>query len=131
MKCLKNSEDKKRILLRLCNQVRTLLRMRADELHFFYPRAVSGSRRFVAQLRFVEHLDDDAVGIGAVERSAAIAMDSKWVDYGNSGGAELLFELFNALDTFYDEAEMIEVLLRCYSGKAGRYLVQSNVVVAR
>ena len=89
------------------------------------------SRCFVAQLRFVEHLDYDAVGIGAVERSAAIAMNFKWVNYGNPAGTELLFELFNALDTFYDEAEMIEVLLRCHSGKAGRYLVQSNVVVAR
>ena len=88
------------------------------------------SRRFVAQLRFVEHLYDDAVGIGAVEGGAAIAMNFKWVNYGNAGGAELFFKLFNPLDAFYDEAEMIEVLLRCYSGKAGGYLVQSNIVVA-
>ena len=85
----------------------------------------------MAQLRFIKHLDDDAVGIGAVERGAAIAMNFKWVDYGNAGGTELLFELSNPLDTFYDEAEMVEVLLRCYSGKARRYLVQSNIVVAR
>ena len=88
------------------------------------------SRHFVAQLRFIKNLDDDAVGIGAVEGSAALAMDFKRVDYGNTGGTELLFELFNPLDTFYDEAEMVEVLLRCYNGKAGRYLVQSNIVVA-
>ncbi len=88
------------------------------------------SRRFVAQLRFVEHLDDDAVRIGAVEGGAAIAMNFKWMDDGNAGRTKLLFELFNALDTFYDEAYMVEVLLRCYSGKAGRYLVQSNIVVA-
>ncbi len=75
-------------------------------------------------------MDDDAVGIGAVEGSAAIAMNFKWVDYGHGGGAELLFELFNPLDTFHDEAEMVEVLLRCYGGKSGRYLVQSDIVVA-
>ena len=89
------------------------------------------SRRFVAQLGFIEHLDDDAVGIGAVEGGAAIAMNVKWMDDGNAGVTELLFELFNPLDSFYDEAEMVEVLLRCYGGKAGRYLVQSNIVVAR
>lgn len=58
-------------------------------------------------------------------------MNLKWVDYGYSGGTELLFELFYPVDSFYDEAEMVQVLLRCNSGKAGGYLVQSNIVVAR
>ncbi len=87
-------------------------------------------RRFLAQLRFIKHLDDDAVGIGAVEGGAAIAMNFKWVNYGSAGGAELFFKLFNPLDALDDEAEMVQVLLRCYSRKAGGYLVQSNIVAA-
>jgi hypothetical protein len=87
-------------------------------------------RWFVTQLRFIKHLDEDAVGIGAVEGGAAIAMNLKRMDYGNAGGTELLFELFDPLDSFYDEAEMVEVLLRCYSGKRHCYLVQSDIVVA-
>ena len=75
-------------------------------------------------------MDDDAVRIGAVEGGAAIAMNFKWVNYGYAGGTELLFELFYPVDSFYDEAEMVQVLLRCYSGKAGGYLVQSNIVTA-
>ena len=73
---------------------------------------------------------DDAVGIGAVEGGAAIAMNFKWVDYGNAGTTELFFKLLNPLDALDDEAEMVQVLLRCYACKAGGYLVQSKIVVA-
>ena len=73
---------------------------------------------------------DDAVGIGAVEGGAAIAMNFKWVDYGNAGTTELFFKLLNPLDALDDEAEMVQVLLGCYSGKAGGYLVQSDIVIA-
>ena len=86
--------------------------------------------RLAAQLRFIEHLNDDLVGIGAIEGGAAVAMNFEWMDNGNAGGTELLFELFDPLDTFDDEAEMVEVLLRCYRGKAGGYLMQSDVVGA-
>lgn len=73
---------------------------------------------------------DDTVGIDAVEGGAAIAMNFKWVDYGNAGTTELFFKLLNALDTLDNEAEMVQVLLGCGRGEARRHLMQRNVVVA-
>lgn len=62
---------------------------------------------------------DDTVGIDAVEGGAAIAMNFKWVDYGNAGTTELFFKLLNALDTLDNEAEMVQVLLGCGREEAG------------
>ncbi len=73
---------------------------------------------------------DDAVRIGAVEGGAAIAMNFKWVDYGNAGTTELFFKLLNPLDALDDEAEMVQVLLGCGRGEARRHLMQRDIVVA-
>src|SRR5215467_7428809 len=75
-------------------------------------------RRFIdlfeflrADVRLVEHLDDDAVGVGEVKRRAAVAMDFERLHDLDAAAAELRFELAHALGALDHEAQMIELLI--------------------
>jgi hypothetical protein len=59
---------------------------------------------------FIEHLDNDPVRIGTVERGAAVAVHLEGVDDFDAAGAEVFFQLFHSVDRCDDKSQMIQLL---------------------
>src|SRR5689334_9864215 len=81
-------------------------------------------------MRLIKHLNDDAVGIGEIERSAAVAVDFKWLDDLDAAAAELPFQLADAVNAVDDEAQVVE-LLALGRRAVARDGVQGEIVVSR
>src|SRR5690349_633415 len=82
-------------------------------------------------MRLVEHLNHDAVGIGAVEGRAAVAMRLERMDDANAFYYEFLFKLFYPLDTFYHKADVVELFFLCACRKIRRDAVEREIIAAR
>ena len=61
---------------------------------------------------FIEHLNNDPVRIGAIKRSAAIAVYLERVNDSNAAGAEDFFQFFHLVDRFDDKSQVIQLLFR-------------------
>ena len=60
----------------------------------------------------IEHLDNDPVRIGTVERGAAVAVHLEGVDDFDAAGAEGFFQFFHLVDRFDDKSQVIKLLFR-------------------
>ena len=75
-------------------------------------------------------MDHDPVGIGAIERGAAVAMNFEWMDDRDAARNEVLFKLFDSLDALDDEAEMIELSFLRARGEVRGNLMECDIVAA-
>ena len=65
-----------------------------------------------AQMRLVKNLDDDTIGIRAVERCAAISMIFKWMDDLYLFCTKFVFQFFYRFNSIDNEPKMIQMLSR-------------------
>jgi len=76
-----------------------------------------------AQCRFVEQLNHNAVGVGAVERSASVAVKLEGVDDLYAVRNKLLLQFFDSFDGFYHKAEVVKLQL---SGGRGEFIASTT-----